>query len=188
MLLINKLLAKFLLPILKSLTSNGYTVKDPLAFSEEIVKQDPETFMGILDFASHFINIPLEETIDICTNTLFESLSKIEFKGLLSLATKESYFIFVGKLYKEVDEVAMGLPLGQTLANAFQVHFGRNWLQNCPSDLKPYYCRPYVDDIFVLFTSPKHVKAFPNFLNDRHGNMSSTIESGKQNRISFLDI
>ena len=55
--------------------------------------------MGSLDVDSLFTNIPLEETIDICTNTLFENmekiegLSKIEFKELLSLATKESYLI-----------------------------------------------------------------------------------------------
>ena len=60
--------------------------------------------MGSLDVDSLFTNIPLEETIDICTNTLFENtekvegLSKIEFKELLSLATKESYFSFNGKL------------------------------------------------------------------------------------------
>ena len=54
--------------------------------------------MGSLYVDSLFTNIPLEETINICTNTLFENtekvegLSKIEFKELLSLATKESYF------------------------------------------------------------------------------------------------
>ena len=54
--------------------------------------------MESLDVDPLFTNIPLEETIDICTNTLFENtekvegLSKIEFKELLSLATKESYF------------------------------------------------------------------------------------------------
>ena len=34
-------------------------------------------------------------------------ISKIEFKELLSLATKESYFIFKGKLYKQVDGLTM---------------------------------------------------------------------------------
>ena len=54
--------------------------------------------MGSLDVDSLFTNIPLEETIDICTNMLFENmervegLSKIEFKELLSLATKKSCF------------------------------------------------------------------------------------------------
>ena len=87
-------LAKFLVPILKSLTSNEYTVKDSFAFAEEIVEQDSEFFMGSLDIDSLFTNIPLEETIYICTNILFENmekvegLSKTEFKELLSLATR----------------------------------------------------------------------------------------------------
>ena len=83
-------------------------------------------------------------------------LSKIEFKELLSLATKNSYFIFNRQLYKQVDGVAMGSPLGPTLANAFLVHFEKN----CPSDFKPHYYQQYVDDIFVLFTSPKRLEAF----------------------------
>ena len=68
-----------------------------------------------------------------------EDLSKIEFKELLSLVTKQSFFIFNAKLYKQVDGVTMGSPLGLTLANAFLVHFEKNWLQNCPSDFKPHY-------------------------------------------------
>ena len=93
-------LAKFLVPILKALTSNEYIVKDLFAFSEETVKQDSQFFMGNLDPDFLFTNIPLEETIDICLNTLFETmekvegLSKIEFEKLLSLATKETYFLF----------------------------------------------------------------------------------------------
>ena len=125
-------LAKFLVPILKSLTSNEHTVKDSFAFAEEIVEQDSECFMGSLDVDSLFTNIPLEETIDICTNTLFENmekvegLSKIEFKEVLSLATKESYFIFKEQLYEQVDRFATVLPLFPTLDNVFLVYFEKN--------------------------------------------------------------
>ena len=65
--------------------------------------------MGILDADSLFTNIPIEETIDICANTLFankekvEGLSEIKFKKLLSLVTKDSYFIFNGMLYKQAN-------------------------------------------------------------------------------------
>ena len=76
-------LAKFLVPTLKSLTSNEYMVKDSFAFPEATVKQDSGFFMGNLDVI-FFSN---------CLNTLFENmekvgLSKIEFKKLLSLAIK----------------------------------------------------------------------------------------------------
>ena len=53
------------------------------------------------------------------------------------------------KLYKQVEGVSLSSPLDPTLANTFLVHLEKNWLQNCPSDFKPYYYRGYVDDIFV---------------------------------------
>ena len=99
-------LAKFLVPKLSSVTFNEFTVKDSLAFAEEIVHQDSKLFMGSLDVDSLFTNIPLEETINICTNLLYnnedviEGINKSEFKNLLSLATQESYFIFNDVLYK----------------------------------------------------------------------------------------
>ena len=92
------------MPNLKSLTSSEYTVKGSFAFAEKIAEKDSEFFMGSLDDDSLFTNTQLEETFDNGTNTLFENtkrveaLSKITFKELLSLATKESYFIFNRKL------------------------------------------------------------------------------------------
>ena len=81
--------------------------------------------MGSLDVDSLFTNIPLDETIDICTNTIYseqdvmQGINKEELQNLLSLATKESYFIFNDVLYKQKDGVAMDSPLGPTLANSF---------------------------------------------------------------------
>ena len=164
------------------------------AFPEEIIKQDSDFFMDSLDVDSFFTNILLEEAINICTIVLLENnkrvegLAKIEFKELLSLATKESYVIFNVKLYKQVVRVSSGSPLGPTLNNAFFVYFEKTWLQNCTSDFKPHYYRRYVDDIFVFFTSPKHLEAFQNFLNSRHANISFAIENGKQNRMFSLDV
>ena len=41
----------------------------------------------------------------------------------------ESFFIFDGKFYEQCDCVAMGSPLGPTLANAFMSHFENMWLK-----------------------------------------------------------
>ena len=73
-----------------------------------------------------------------------------------------------GKLYKQVDGVAIGSPLGPILADAFFVDFGKSWLQNWLSEFNPYSYRWYIDDIFVLYTTPEHLEAFRNFLNSRH--------------------
>ena len=75
-------------------------------------------------------------------------LSRTVLKEFLSLAAKESYFIFKRKFYRQVDEVAIGSCSGLTLANAFLIYFEKKWLQNFPPHYKPHYYRRYVD-IFV---------------------------------------
>ena len=114
--------------------------------------------------------------------------TKSELKQLLSWATKESYFIFNGLLYKQINGVAMGSPLGPSLANAFLSYHEKNWLNNCPQGFKPVFYRRYVDDIFILFKSNDHLKYFQDFLNSCHINMSFSMETEKENKLSFLDV
>ena len=89
------------------MTINRFTVKDSCWFPKEIVEQDSSFYMGSLDVDSLFTNIPLEETINICTESIYyqngivEGLNKSEFKELLSLHTKKSYFTFAEFLYKQ---------------------------------------------------------------------------------------
>ena len=54
--------------------------------------------------------------------------------------------------------------------------------------IMPHYYRQYVDNIFVLFTSPEHLEAFRTFLNGWHATMSFIIEREKQNWIFFFDV
>ena len=61
--------------------------KDLCNFASEIVDQDSSIFMDSLDIDALFTNIPLEETIEICTNNLKNNdivyaLRKSEFKDL----------------------------------------------------------------------------------------------------------
>ena len=52
---------------------------------------------------------------------------KSKFKGILYLATKESYFIFNNIWCKQIDGVAMGSPLGSSLANTFLAYHEQNY-------------------------------------------------------------
>ena len=87
-------LAKYLLPFLTPLTQNEYTITDSFHFAEEICKQDPNLYMASLDVDSLFTNIPLDETIDICIDSLYKDdenspkIPKDVFCNLLTMATK----------------------------------------------------------------------------------------------------
>ena len=49
---------------------------------------------------------------------------------MLSLTTKESIILFVMALYTQVNGVAVGSPLGPSLANAFLCHYETKWLSD----------------------------------------------------------
>ena len=87
--------------------------------------------MGSLGVGSLLTDTPLEETLNIFINFLYnnedviEGINKSELKNPLSLETysyQESYFIFNSVIYKQKDNMAMELSLGPTMANVFY-HF-----------------------------------------------------------------
>ena len=189
-------LAKFLVPILEPLTTNEYTIKDSFTFAEELQSFDSKLVMASFDIESLFTNIPLQETIDLCVENLFQdrthvdNLSKDSFRELLTRTMSESLILFDQEFYKQHDGVAMGSPLGPTLANVFLCYHEKIWLQNCPSEFKPVIYRRYVDDTFLLFRSKHHIEKFRNYLNRQYKNVNIkfTSETENENSISFLDI
>ena len=127
-------LAKFLIPILEPLTHKEFTIKDSFSFAKDITTYDSSFFMASFDVESLFINIPLNKTINNSVSDLHNKnldngkLSKIDLFKLLETETSKSSFILDYLLYKQVDGVAMGSPLGPTLANAFLCCYEKEWL------------------------------------------------------------
>ena len=171
-----------------------YTVKNSFEFAKKILNQDPGLFMANLDVESLFTNMPLEETITVCCESLFSNdtkvnnINKIDFEKLLRAALQNKFFNFKGKIYKQIEGVAMGSPLGPTLTNTFLCFHKQIWLNECPNEFKPAYCRRYVDDISVLFCSPDHLEKFKNYLNSKHRNIRFTTEKEHNNSMPYLDV
>ena len=90
--------------------------------------------------------------------------------------------------FTNIDGVAMGSPLGPTLANIFLCFHEQIWLDNCPVEFKPVIYRRFVDDTFLLFRSKEHIEKFRLYLNCQHPNIKFTSEIEENNSISFLDI
>ena len=110
--------------------------------------------MASFDIESLFTNIPLKETIDFCVDIFFSNTTNIDeitkdyFHEFLSICMSESLVLFDGGFYKQIDRVAMGSPLGPTLANIFLCFHEQICLGNCPVEFKPVIYRRFVDDTF----------------------------------------
>ena len=90
--------------------------------------------------------------------------------------------------YTQVDGEAMVSPLGPSLANAFLSHHETKWLNDCPEKFKPVFYKSYVDDIFVLFKRPEHVKPFVDYMNSKNKNINFSFEAEKTRQMPLLDV
>ena len=84
--------------------------------------------MWSFDVVSLFTNVPLDKTIDICMDTLlrdetiepiYRAIKENSLRQLLLMVTSGVEFSFDDVMYRQLDGVAMGSPLGPTLANIF---------------------------------------------------------------------
>ena len=189
-------LAKFLSALLQPVLEmySGNCILDSFSFAkmmQDLEVDNSDNLMCSFDIRSLFTNVPLNETIKICAEALYDKnlptpiIPKHVFVELMEIATTSVEFSFNNVMYKQIDGVAMGSPLGPALANIF-VGFYESKLFSEIS--KPFiYCR-YVDDTFALF---KKVSDFDNFLsnlNSLHPALQFTFEKETNNSLPFLDV
>lgn len=147
--------------------------------------------MCSFDVKSLFTNVPLKETITICADELYGSgmnpsrLTKTNFINLMNLATSSVEFSFNDVMYRQTDGVAMGSPLGPSLANIFVGFQERRLFSTFQSP--PVYLR-YVDDTFVILRNEIDKTNFHRKLNDLHPNLEFTCEVETKNKLPFLDV
>ena len=190
-------LAKFLVPYLTPYASNEYSLSNSYTFVSQLseFENTEKLFMASLDIESLYTNVPLTETINIILSQIFTAslttflgLSRDLFGKLLELSVRNSFFLFNGRLYNQVDGLGMGLPLSPTFANIFLCYHEERWLDECPLSFKPVYYRRYVDDTFVLFRNKSHVHPFLNYMNSKHHSIRFSVERENSNKLPFLDV
>ena len=146
------------------------------------------------DVKSLYTNIPLKETIGIVADYLYSEdavcsppLPKNIFKKILTLVT-EGFFVFNGEFYKQVDGLAMGGPLGPTLANFFLANLEKHKMfAICPHQHRPKLYLRYIDDVFAIFDKSQSYTPFFDFINALHRNLEFTVEVAT-NSLPFLDV
>ena len=103
----------------------------------------------------------------------------------MKIATSDVQFSFNNVIYSQVDGVAMGSPLGPTLANIFMGYLETKLVNELSS--QALYIR-YMDDCLVISQSEEVNEALFCKLNALHEKISFTKEVEINNQIPFLDI
>ena len=94
-------------------------------------------------------------------------------------------FSFNDMLYRQIDGVAMGSPLGPNLANVFLGYCETR----IPPDEWPALYRRYVDDTFSLFLGGiAESLRFLSRLNSLHPSLQFTMEGENEGKLPFLDV
>ena len=126
-----------------------YCIRDTFEFVSKLkdLSVSSNGYMRSFDVVSLFTNVPLLETIDICSKALYHKsdtssplLSEMSFRKLMVTSGVE--FLFDEIMYGQVDGVAMGCPLGPLLANIF-VGYCESLIPE--HDYPLFYCRFVVD-------------------------------------------
>ena len=187
-----KFLSCLLQPVLKLYSTN--CICDSFSFAkliQELTINCNQSFLCSFDVCSLFTNVPLDETIDICAKALYDGqlptpiISKNIFIELMKIATSSVEFSFNNIMYRQIDGVSMGSPLGPALANIF-VGFYETKLFNKIS--KPPIYHRYVDDTFVLFNDENDFNSFLTNLNSLHPSLKFTFEKENNRSLPFLDV
>ena len=154
--------------------------------------------MASFEVTSLFINLTLDEFRDLCVNQIFFNRDIIEhngckfdkpsFRKLCMFAVKDNQSVFDGKLYYQIDGVAMGSPLGLSMANLFTCALEKKFLDDCPSHCQPSIYRRFVDDTFCLFKNEEHVNPFLDHINSHDNIIKFTVEKEDNNSLPFLDV
>ena len=170
-----------------------YSVESTKDFIERIKNKSIQHDYDLVSFdvVSLFTSVPLDYTIELILNKIYvdkrieTKLMREEMKELLETCTKEMHFSFNGVIYRQINGVAMGSPLGPVIANVFMVEL-ENTLVPQLDDSVSLWCR-YVDDTFT-FIKKGSVESVLEKLNSFHPSIKFTYEVQKDGTIAFLDV
>ena len=141
--------AKYLAKLLSTIGYSDYTVTVAQLILLNLSKKKQYHKVISFDVKSLF-TVPSEETIAIIFRKVFDK-SKImtntprrTMRQLSLLCTKHDHFTFNGEMYIQVDDVAMGSPLGPLLADIFMSTLEEHLITTLEDRLTHW--KGYVDD------------------------------------------
>lgn len=184
--------AKKLNEILDPYLPKGYSINSTDELLSVLQSSQPDGILASLDVENLFTNVPIDATIDIILNHVYRNptlvapaLPETIMKSMLTICTKEAPFKHVdGSLYRQIDGIAMGSPLGPCFANFYMANLEHEVLSL--AGLKPNLYLRYVDDIFIVIKDEVELETLRCVMEERSV-LKFTHEIGF-NKLPFLDV
>ena len=185
-------LAKALNKILTPYIPDEYCLKSSTEFLQAIAAAPSEGVMASLDVESLFTNVPVDETIDLLLDHIYRNndtpqlnIPENSLRRLLQICTKEAPFRDQrGNLWKQIDGVAMGSPLGVLFANTYMGFVEQRVFQLIP---QPTIYRRYIDDTFVVATTREALELLQQTF-VQCSVLRFTCEFPQEDTLPFLDV
>ncbi|XP_064095659.1 uncharacterized protein LOC135207763 [Macrobrachium nipponense] len=145
-----------------------------------------------MDVESLFTNVPVNETIQMILDRVYgdpttPSLNTPEHTpcALLEICTKKASFSnHRGRMYTQIDRVAMGSPLRVLFANFYIGTVEQTVFKGIN---KPRMYVPYIDDTFVCADSQEDIEDLRCAFH-AHNCLKFMIEQSQDCRLPFLDV
>ena len=103
----------------------SYTVSDSFSFVQELNTINVSNkYIVSFDAVSFFTDIPLKECIDLAISYTTKGntklhLPKADLTKPFTIATAQTHFLFKGKMYDQIDSVAMGSPIARKVSSTY---------------------------------------------------------------------
>ena len=107
-----------------------------------------------------------------------------QITSLLEFCLTNTYFLFQGRYYEQVQGAAMGSPISPLIANIFMEEFEVKALSSTPH--APTLWLRFVDDTFVI-NKAEHSQALLQHINSQDPHIQFTVEPTQQGSFPFLD-
>ena len=187
--------AKELAHIIKPLVGQSpHHFKNTQHFIQQVQgkKLVPGKVITSFDVKALFTSVPVKPAIQIVKqrlqqdNTLPQrtSMSIAQITSLLEFCLTNTYFLFQGKYYEQVQCAAMGSPISPLIANIFMEEFEVKAFSSIPHP--PSLWLRFVDNTFVIHRA-EHSQDLLHHINNQDPHIQFTVEPTQQGLLPFLD-
>ena len=191
-------IGKFITKLLNPLTLNDYSLKDSFEAAARIGTipdrlYDEGYTMVSFDVKSLFTNVPLQKTIDVILDRVYNqqlirtNIKKRTLKKLIQDTCNKTAFTANGVIYEQTDGVSMGASLGPVLANIIMTELERVVVDDLVNAGTIKFYARYVDDT-LLMVKPEDVDSILNRFNGFHQNLEFTVDRFDNVVPHFLDL